>query len=441
MNMKSSTKNMYCNPCGTASEQMHIVQTLTMWVFCFLVAIHCIENTSLIYENLQWIEIMYKIRNLMYVLLLAKAGFAAVYRPRELWCMLLVLAAAALSLIFSTDFTLMEFAIIAIALKDLPHRKLLYAFAVIKSAAIVLTLAGTCLHLIPNIIYENGNEGVYYTYGFCHRNVLGANMSVICLAWLYLRYNHLRVLDLLLWIVMTGLTYMLALSRTSLLIMVMSIFVMAFCYYLGSYIARNKFFRRFIMFCFVCMVVMCVVCTIFYDQDHFLLKIVDKIFTKRLLFAKQCLDEYGFSLFGQDIQFVSTLQAQTQSVDQPFYQQMATRLILDNSYMRVLVYNGIIPGALFILSYCLAILHTWKRKNMALVAGMMIMAFYGVSERFMLDVNYNFPLLLAFISMFRQPTMETIDTYRYPMEYVGEVLCMPFKLLRKLVTGAKETIE
>ena len=439
--MKSSTKTMYCNPCGTASGQMSVVQILTMWIFCFLVAIHCIENTSLIYENLQWIEIMYKIRNLMYAILLAKAGFAAVYRPRELWYMLVVLAAAVLSLVFSTDFTLMEFAIIAIALKDLPHRKLLHAFAVIKSVAIVLTLLGTCLHLIPNLMYDNGTEGVYFTYGFCHRNVLGANMSVICLAWLYLRYNHLRVLDLLLWIVMTGLTYMLALSRTSLLIMVMSIFVMAFCYYLGSYIAQKKFFRRLILFCFFYMVTMCVVCTICYDQDNFILKIVDKIFTKRLLFARQCLDEYGFSLFGQDIQFVSTLQAQTQSADLSFYHQMSSRLILDNAYMRVLVYNGIIPGALFLLSYCLAILHTWKRKNMALVAGMMIMAFYGVSERFMLDVNYNFPLLLAFISMFCQPTDETIDTYRYPMEYVGEVLCMPFKLLRRLVTGAKETTE
>ena len=439
--MKFSNKTMYCDPRGTISGQMHVVRMLTMGVFCLLVAIHCIENTSLIYEDLQWIKIMYKVRNLMYVLLLAKAGFAAIYRPEELWYMLVVLAAAALSLICSTDFSLMEFAIIAIALKDLPHRKVLYAFAIIKTAAIILTLVGTYMHLIPNIIYDNGTEGVYYTYGFCHRNVLGANMAVICLAWLYLRYNNLQVMDLILWIVMTGLTYMLALSRTSLLIMLLSIFVMAYCYYLGSYIARNKVFRRFILWSFICMAVLCVVCTIFYDQDNFILKIVDKVFTKRLLFAKQCLDEYGFSLFGQDIQFVSTLQAQTQSADQSFYQQMSSRLILDNSYMRVLVYNGIIPGALFIFSYCRALQHTWRRRNVALVAGMMIMAFFGVSERFMLDVNYNFPLLLAFISMFRQPTLKTIRTYRYPMEYVGEVLPTALQLLRKPFARATENIE
>lgn len=477
--MKLSHKPLYYDKSSHSLAQSPGLQRLTLWIFYLLVVIHCVENTSLIYLHLPWIDLMYKVRNLMYVLLLAKAGFAAVYRPKELWFMLAVLAAAALSVFYSTDFALMEFVILAIALKDLPHRKLLHAFAVIKSVAIFLTLLGTLLNLIPNIVYNNGNEGVYYTYGFCHRNVLGGNMAAVCLAWLYLRYNNLRKRDVLFWLAMTGLTYMLALSRTSLIIMVLSIFAITFCHFFGGRIVQDKRFRWIMLLSFAALFISCLAGTLFYERDNDTWLLIDKFFTKRLLFASQCLEEYGFSIFGQEIKFVSTLESQTQTIirQEPItlefllskikhlvafvqtsaqqiasgtisaekaeitFSANASRLILDNAYMRVLIYNGIIPGILFIISYFMALNHTWMRKNVALVAGMMIMAVYGVSERFMLDAYYNFPLLLAFISMFHLPTEETRDSYRYPLVYVGEILMRLAKPFRKDSEQATENVE
>lgn len=394
--------------------RLSLMELLFWGAFCLLLVIHCIENTSLIYEDLAWMKAMYMVRNVMYVLLLAKAGFLAIYRPKELWCMLAVLPAGVLCVLCSGDFALMEFAIVAIAAKDIPVRKLVKVFAVIKAAAIVLTLALAAVKVLPNIAYENGQEAANYTYGFCHRNVLGANMAVLCLAWFYLRYRRLQLWDYVLWGVLTIATYLIAVSRTSLLIMVMSIAMVWACRRYESKLLKMPRMRLILVGFVVGLFLISLVCTVFYKRYNEFWEFVDKIFTKRLRFAHQCLETYGFSLFGQEMDFVSTLDAQNDAE--------ATRLILDNAYMRGLLHNGIIPCGLFLFAYCKSLDRAWLRKNLPLIVGMVVMAIYGMSERFMLDVYYNFPLLVACLALFRQPTAQNADAYRLPFEYAREVL-------------------
>ena len=387
---------------------------LLFWVaFSLLLVIHCIENTSLIYEDLAWMKAMYLLRNLLYVALLAKAGFTAIYRPKELWLMLAVLPIGVLNVLFSGDFSLMEFAIIVISAKDIPTRKLVKVFAIIKSAAIVLTLALCAVKVLPNIVYEN-TDSVDYTYGFCHRNVLGANMAVLCLAWMYLRFQDLWLWDLVLWLGLTALTYVFAKSRTSLMIMVLAIALFYGCRFYQKQLLKLPKGKQLVLGIFVSLFLVSLICTIFYKRYNDFWELIDKFFTKRLRFAHQCLDTYGFSIFGQKMDFVSTLDAQNDAE--------ATRLILDNAYMRGLLHNGIIPGGVFFLTYCQALNRSWNRRNLAVIVGMLVMSIYGMSERYMLDVYYNFPLLIACICLFRQPKDDTIAGYRFPLEYAREVL-------------------
>lgn len=403
---------------------------LIFWAaFCLLLVIHCIENTSLIYEDLAWMKAMYMVRNGMYVLLLAKAGFLAIYRPKELWCMLAVLPAGVLCVLCSGDFALMEFAIITIAAKDIPARKLVKVFAVIKAAAVVLTLALAAMKILPNIVYENTDSANHYTYGFCHRNVLGANMAVLCLAWFYLRYKKLQLWDYALWGGLTIATYLLADSRTGLLIMGMSIALVFTCRLYETRLLQMPKMRQILVGFVVGLFLISLVCTVFYKRYNDFWEFVDKIFTKRLRFAHQCLDTYGFSLFGQEMDFVSTLDAQNDAE--------ATRLILDNAYMRGLLHNGIIPCCLFLFAYCKSLDRSWLRKNVALVIGMVVMAIYGMSERFMLDVYYNFPLLVACLTLFRQPNAQNAGSYSLPFEYAREVILGLWKRLSKPTEAPK----
>ena len=117
-------------------------------------------------------------------------------------------------------------------------------------------------------------------------------------------------------------------------------------------------------------------------------------------------------MFGSRIDFVSTLQAQMDPE--------AARLILDNAYMRVLIYNGIIPCLLMLYFYIQALGLACLRKHGALLCCLLIMAVCGFSERFMLDVYYNIPLLIACMVIFRRNSAQ--HNVRLPFEYAAEVL-------------------
>lgn len=420
--MKLTDKLLRLDQLSRSRLRLSLVELIFWTAFSLLLVIHCVENTALIYQDLPWMDAMYMFRNLLYLVLLAKAAFLSVYRPKELWGMAAVLLAGALCFVCSGDFTLMEFAIIVIAAKDISPRTLVKVFAVIKTAAVILTLALAAVKVLPTIIYENGENDAYNTYGFCHRNVLGANMAVLCLAWLYLRYQKLQPRDLALWGVLTVVTYLVAVSRTSLIIMALSIVLVYGCRRMEDRILKTPHIRRILLGFFLGLFLISLVCTVFYERYNEFWEFVDKIFTKRLRFSHQVLEEYGFSLFGQEIEFVSTLEAQNTD---------DTRLILDNAFMRALLHNGIIPGSLFLAACCKALDRSWQRKNLPLIAGMLVMAVYGMSERFMMDVNYNFPLLVACLSLFRQPGPQTADAYRLPFEYAREVLTGIWQWCRK----------
>ena len=428
------TDKLWClDHLSRSKLRLSLVELICWAAFSLLLVIHCVENTSLIYQDLPWMDTMYLFRNLLYLVLLFKAAFLSVYRPKELWCVVAVLLAGTLCFICSGDFTLMEFAIIVIAAKDISPRSLVNAYAVIKTAAILLTLTLAAMNILPNIVYENGDRDAYYTYGFCHRNVLGANMAVLCLAWLYLRYQKMQRRDLVLWGVLTVVTYLVAVSRTSLIIMVLTIVLVYGCRRMENRILKMSHMRKILLGFFLGLFLLCLVCTVFYARYNEFWEFVDKIFTKRLRFSHQVLDEYGFSLFGQEIKFVSTLEALNDS--------SSTRLILDNAFMRALLYNGIIPGGLFLAVYCKALDRAWLQKNLPVVTGMLVMAVYGMSERFMMDVNYNFPLLMACLSLFRQQETQSEDAYRLPFEYALEVLAGIWKWCRKRLAKASEVAE
>lgn len=383
---------------------------LIFWVvYCLLLVIHCVENTSLIYEDLPWMKGMYLLRNVLYLVLLVKAGFLTLYRPRELWCILGVLVSAVLCVIFSGDFTLMEFAIIAIAAKEIAPRQLVKVFAIIKAAAMVLTLLLCFTHILPTIYYENTND-FNNTFGFCHRNVLGANMYVLCLSWFYLRYEKLTKWDYLLWGVLSIATYLLADSRTTLLMMVMIIGGFFLLRWKQTLVMDWPHLRKALLGFLLGLFLISLICTVFYKRWNDFWEFVDKIFTKRLRFAHQCLDQYGLSLFGTKIDFVSTLQAQNETD--------ATRLILDNAYMRAFLYDGIIPCVLFLVFYLRSFILALQKKHPALMAGLLFMAICGFSERFMLDAHYNFPLLIACISLFCRDR----NTEQLPFEYAATVI-------------------
>ena len=89
--------------------------------------------------------------------------------------------------------------------------------------------------------------------------------------------------------------------------------------------------------------------------------------------------------------------------------------------MRALIYNGIIPCVIFFFLYIRAMHLAATRKHSALIATLVLMAICGISERFMLDVYYNFPLLICCAALLRQSSASEEITH-LPFEYAKKVI-------------------
>lgn len=381
--------------------------------FLCLIIIDCVENTSVIYSDAIWVKGMYLFRNLLYLILLAKAAFLSEYTQKEMMIVGSFFVIGFLSLLGSGDFGFLKFFIIAIASKGKISRKFVKVYFGIKTTAIFLTVLLWKIGIMPALYYQDDKVGYYNTFGFCHRNVLGANIVILCLAWFYIRYRKLKIQDVAVWSGIAVVTYMFALSRTSLIIQIVTIVgVFLFQQYEERILGIPKI-QKIVLGGFLGIIVLCIFCTLFYSKDNFIWGIIDKIFTKRIRFSNLCFKEYGLSLFGQRIPFVSSIEAQsTKSV----------KLILDNAYMRVLLYNGLIPGAMFLGIYYRALKVSLQKRDCALLCGLIVFAIYGLSERYMLDVFYQFPLLIAFGECFFPKNRVRKNECKKPVYYLEDVI-------------------
>ncbi len=396
---------------------------LVFWcVFFLLLVIHCVENTTLTFAKPSWLKGMYLIRNLLYLVLLAKICFLSRYTASTLWAMLGIFLCAGISFLLTDDFTLLEFALIVFAAGDIPSRKLIWMLVLVKGTSIVLTLLCSDLRLLPKLYYIH-HDTPLDTLGFCHRNVLGSNMALLCLCWLYLRYRRLNWLDILGCFTLAIVTYFLAISRSSLIIMLLSILVFFLCQCLHLPIRNSSHSGKIIHGFFGAMILFSVLGTILFSDDFALWRLLDKLLTNRLSFAHHCFDQHGFTLFGQQMPFSGTM-------DAVLNQQ--SRLILDNAYMRALIFHGLIPGGLFLTLYWVCLHRSWSRRNLPMTACLLIMAFYGLSERFMLDVFYSFPMAMVCIEWLRTPTDR--ETYT-PMDYTVHTLRPLFSRVQGLAGG------
>lgn len=383
------------------------------WVsFVLLLLFHCVGNTSVIYSDYTWLSWMYAVRNLVYLVLLFKIVFLTAYRKKELFIIFVVFLIGFMSVIKSGSFGIFELFLIMISAKDKNPRNIVAVFAWVKAISILTTLLLAQLEILETLYYLDDAVGSYSTYGFCHRNVLGANVVVVCLAWFYIRYGKIKLRESLAWLIVSIITYQLALSRTSLIVMLLTIVIFGICQKFDNQIRQLKHLNIVVFVGFLLVVAGVIVCTIIYNGEYMIWDLIDSIFTKRFYYANYCYEEYGFSLFGQNLPFVSSLEQQTEGV---------TKLILDNSYMRALLYYGCIPGGILLVIYSIALSVSVNKRDYALMFSLIIFAFYGLSETYMIDAFYQFPIIVSWALLFsldnKALDSKVLKVYWHPLGY------------------------
>ncbi len=361
-----------------------------MVLFSLLVGIHCVNCTSWSYSEQIWIDLLHLFQLALYMLLLVKIVISFPYTIAQLVVFPVLIALGALSYLGSRDYDLLVLLVLLVASKGSDPRALVKRYFIIKAVGFVLTLLLCLLGILPNLHFLSGGVS-YSAAGFTHRNVLGANATALCLAWFYLRYDRLSVLDLVAWLALDAGLFLLVHSRTT-LGMIALICVGVFLFRKGEgLVFRTRWVRRAVPLIFFGMLAVSLWWMLFYDGTSAFWTWLDGIFTNRIRFASQCFEEYGLSLFGQDLPFVSTRESLAEGVDS---------LILDNAYLRAILVYGLLPGLAFYALYPIAMLKCYDNRDGAALICLALFCVFGLSERYMLDAYYQFPLIVGFQYIF-----------------------------------------
>lgn len=240
------------------------------------------------------------------------------------------------------------------------------------------------LGLTENLIV-NFNYGIGYSLGTGHPNNLAAYIVNITLLFLYLYLRDKSVwINIGTGVIVSIIIWKLTVSRTAVTEIIL--YVILFLLYRLLKIIRNKWIFRLIEI----IGVMIVLASIYFMLNYSQLSASDSSLIVRFSQGNKIYSMYGIHLWGTAIPFVSTFEAA---------QLHIPALILDNGYLRMLIYHGIACSIIFFIIILCMFKNLNKNNKYCLLLIAIVFMVGGFMEKSVYLPQYNFTLIVTFMQM------------------------------------------
>ena len=194
---------------------------------------------------------------------------------------------------------------------------------------------------------ETGIDGVAYGLGYGHKNQLAIACAVVVCAFIYLRYDMMKLYELI--VVDAIIAMILGYARSSTGYMIL-LFV-NFMFFLFKVEFMSRFIQKIVLYMTPIVAVLSVILSAFYPYSS-VIKILDQLLSTRIRLGYLALQQAPFSLFGK---FVKTT--------------------LDNLYIATYIRNGFIVYAIVVIVFwwTMKYLYSMNMQKEMIVWGSMIL--------------------------------------------------------------------
>ena len=251
--------------------------------------------------------------------------------------------------------------------------------------------------IIPNLIYYSEFRPTRYSRGMLYPSVIAAHYLYLSLAYCYLRFSKLNVLDYLL--IIAGDIICMLLTNTKLdflaTLIIIPVMIIAQRAFLGKKLS-SKIAAFWWMAVPISTVIM-IFLSYFYDSSNYILNKVDSMLSGRLALGHLAFEKYDVHLLGRIIVEHSFAGVKGQKLSNGGGALPSTYFYIDSSYIRMLILWGFLAFIIVISCLTFIAIRSTVRRTYILSAIILVSSLSFMCEPHIIQIIYN-PFLLALLS-------------------------------------------
>lgn len=379
-------------------------EQIYLFAFCFYFILAFLQTTTYIAyisENASQ-----KLSLIAVVLLLIKFF---IYDKNSLKSFIInILALGFLVVVWRTshDVKFFSLGMFVLGARNVNFKKVIYLYLSIGTIFLIFTIGSSLSGLIKNLIYYRGTDTriVRLSLGILYPTDFAAHVLFLFLAYLYLRFDKISVLDYLALIITAIIVTIVCNARLNVYALLLIIPV----FFIGKRAKNGKVISSFIASFYwtipTIAAYLIIALTFFYDQSNKLMLKFNHLLSDRLKYGSEAFRRYGTSLLGQHVQEHGWGGLGGQNMAD--HSMMNRYFFIDSSFLRLFIIYGIIVTVVVLIIMTVIVRRSVQNNSYALASVMVIVTVSAIVEQHLLDLSYD-PFLIALLANTSLPLFNT----------------------------------
>lgn len=281
----------------------------------------------------------------------------------------------------------------AYSARNISFEKIIRCTLYISIAVVTFTVFTGYIGIIDNVVIAKGDRVREYM-GFRYALFLPGILLNMTALWIYLRRKHVPIDEAILWAVVNWIVYVKTDSRISFVLAELLIILAVGMRFLPKVVEKVQPIWAVMTSAFVLFGVGSTIATCVYDDSIPWMRKLNSMLETRLSLGKTSLEQDGFKLFGQHIDWVGNGLNAFGTASPGSY------TYVDCLYIRILQRYGLIFTLLLIVLMTWAMIKLWKKKQYHILLILASVAAHCVLDDLSFSLHYNtFWIALAVVLM------------------------------------------
>lgn len=285
-----------------------------------------------------------------------------------------------------------------IGAKNVSFRDIMKWYLLLNTMFLLSVMIIALLGIIPNLIYRSTFRATRYSVGMIYPSCISAHFLYMALAYCYLRFGKLNLLDYVGIFIIDCIVMKLTNTRLDFLAVLLLIPIMIITQRAYKGFKCSKVLSSFWWMATPVFSTITIFSSYFYNSaSHFWNKL-DSLSSGRIILGYRAFQKYGVRLFGQSIAEHSFAGTDGHKLANLIGVPTGKYFYIDSSYIRMVVLWGILFSLLILICLTVVALKSTINRTYILSAIILISSLNSMFEPHVIQIIYN-PFLLSLFAL------------------------------------------